>query len=41
MNNTNATYNCVDIARYYSNTNMWYFDSTDFIVTHWRPIDIT
>ena len=37
----NATYNCVDIARYYSNTNMWYFDSTDFIVTHWRPIDIT
>lgn len=37
----NATYNCVDIARYYSNTNTWYFDSTDFIVTHWRPIDIT
>lgn len=35
------TYGNVDVARYYSNTNMWYFDSTDFIVTHWRPIDIT
>ena len=35
----NATYNCVDVARYYSNTNTWYFNSTDFVVTHWRPIE--
>lgn len=33
------TYGNVDVARYYSNTKSWYFNSSDFIVTHWRPIE--
>lgn len=34
------TYENVDVARYYSNTKSWYFNSSDFVVTHWRPIEL-
>ena len=33
------TYGNVNVARYYSNTKLWYFNSSDFVVTHWRPIE--
>ena len=33
------TYGNVDVARYYSNTKLWYFNSSNFVVTHWRPIE--
>lgn len=33
------TYGDVDVARYYSNTKLWYLNSSDFVVTHWRPIE--
>lgn len=33
------TYGNVDVARYYSNTKSWYFNSSDFVVTHWRAIE--
>ena len=34
------TYGNVDVARYYSNTKSWYFNSSDFVVAYWRPIEL-